>query len=36
VVQEIAAAGFRLVEDLDFLRTNYFLRFAPVEGSNSH
>ena len=29
VVREIEAAGFRLVEDRDFLRTNYFLRFVP-------
>ena len=30
VVREIEAIGFRLVEDRDFLRTNYFLRFVPV------
>lgn len=29
VVREIEASGFRLVEDRDFLRTNYFLRFVP-------
>jgi predicted methyltransferase len=28
VVHEIEATGFRLVEDRDFLRTNYFLRFV--------
>ena len=28
VVSEITAAGFRLVEDRDFLRSNYFLRFV--------
>jgi predicted methyltransferase len=28
VVQEIESAGFRLVEDSDFLRTNYYLRFV--------
>jgi predicted methyltransferase len=28
VVREIEAAGFRLVEDRDFLRSNYFLRFT--------
>ena len=28
VVQEIESAGFRLVEDSDFLKTNYFLRFV--------
>ena len=28
VVSEIEAAGFRLVDDLDFLRGNYFLRFV--------
>ncbi|MGD8853844.1 MAG: methyltransferase domain-containing protein [Gammaproteobacteria bacterium] len=28
VVREIEAAGFRLVEDRDFLRSNYFLRFS--------
>ena len=27
VVTEIESAGFRLTEDRDFLRTNYFLRF---------
>jgi ubiquinone/menaquinone biosynthesis C-methylase UbiE len=27
VVREIESAGFRLTEDRDFLRTNYFLRF---------
>jgi predicted methyltransferase len=31
VVQEIEAAGYRLVEDRDFLRTNYFLRFVPSQ-----
>jgi hypothetical protein len=31
VVQEIEAAGFRLVEDRDFLRTNYYLRFVPTK-----
>lgn len=30
VIGEIESAGFRLVEDRDLLRTNYFLRFAPV------
>ena len=30
VVSEIEAAGFRLVEDRDFLTTSYFLRFVPV------
>ena len=30
VVREIESYGFRLVEDLDFLKTNYFLRFVPV------
>jgi predicted methyltransferase len=30
VVGEIEAAGFRLVEDRDFLTTSYFLRFVPV------
>lgn len=29
-VGEIESAGFRLVEDNDFLRTNYFLRFVPA------
>jgi predicted methyltransferase len=28
VVKEMEAAGFRLVEDRDLLRTNYFLRFV--------
>jgi hypothetical protein len=27
VVQEIESVGFRLVEDSDLLKTNYFLRF---------
>ncbi len=31
VVREIEAAGFRLVEDRDFLRSNYVLRFVPAE-----
>jgi predicted methyltransferase len=31
VVREIEAAGFRLVETRDFLRRNYFPRFAPAE-----
>jgi predicted methyltransferase len=31
VVGEIESAGFRLVEDSDFLRTNYFLRFVPTQ-----
>jgi len=33
VVEEIKSAGFKLVEDNDLLRTNYFLRFvsAPVK-----
>ena len=30
VIREIESAGFRLVEDRDFLRSNYFLRFIPV------
>lgn len=30
VIREIESAGFRLVEDRDFLRSNYFLRFTPV------
>jgi predicted methyltransferase len=30
VIDEIESAGFRLVEDRDLLRTNYFLRFVPV------
>ncbi len=30
VVAEIESFGFRLVEDLDFLHTNYFLRFVPA------
>ena len=30
VVREIEATGFRLVEDRDFLRINYFLRFVPA------
>ncbi len=30
VIGEIESAGFRLVEDRDLLRTNYFLRFVPV------
>lgn len=36
VVREIEAVGFQLVEDRDFLRRNYFLRFVPVEDSNAH
>ena len=31
VVQEVESLGFRLVEDSDLLKTNYFLRFAPGE-----
>ena len=31
VVQEIESLGFRLVEDSDLLKTNYFLRFTPGE-----
>jgi predicted methyltransferase len=31
VVQEIESAGFRLVEDSDFLRTNYYLRFEVAQ-----
>ncbi len=34
VIGEIEASGFRLVEDRDFLRTNYFLRFVPVEADS--
>ena len=34
VIGEIEASGFRLVERRDFLRTNYFLRFVPVEGGS--
>lgn len=34
VVGEIEAAGFRLMEERDFLRSNYFLRFVAVEASN--
>lgn len=34
VIDEIEASGFRLVEDRDFLRTNYFLRFVPVEAAS--
>ena len=30
VVEEIKSAGFKLVEDNDLLRTNYFLRFVPA------
>ena len=30
VIDEIESAEFRLVEDRDLLRTNYFLRFVPV------
>jgi len=30
VVREIESSGFRLVEDRDFLKTNYFLRFVPA------
>jgi ubiquinone/menaquinone biosynthesis C-methylase UbiE len=30
VVREIESFGYRLVEDRDFLRTNYFLRFVPA------
>jgi hypothetical protein len=30
VVHEIESYGFRLVEDRDFLRSNYFLRFVPA------
>jgi SAM-dependent methyltransferase len=32
VVQEIESAGFRLVEDNDFLRSNYYLRFVLTPG----
>ena len=35
VVREIEAVGFQLVEDRDFLRRNYFLRFVPVEDSKA-
>ena len=31
VVQEIESLGFRLVEDSDLLKTNYFLRFGREE-----
>jgi predicted methyltransferase len=34
VVREIESAGFRLVEDRDFLKTNYFLRFMPARDSH--
>ncbi len=34
VIGEIEASGFRLVEDLDILRTSYFLRFVPDEGGS--
>jgi len=34
VVSEIEASGFRLVEDRDFLRTNYFLRFVPLKSGS--
>jgi ubiquinone/menaquinone biosynthesis C-methylase UbiE len=30
VVREMESYGFRLVEDRDFLRSNYFLRFVPA------
>lgn len=30
-VREIESTGFRLVEDDDFLRINYFLRFVPTQ-----
>lgn len=30
-IKEIEAAGFKLVEDNDLLRTNYFLRFMPTQ-----
>ena len=32
LVHEIESAGFQLVEDRDFLRTNYFLRFTAKQG----
>ncbi len=32
VIQEIEAAGFRLLEDSPLLHTNYLLRFAPQSG----
>lgn len=35
VVSEIEAAGFRLVDDLDFLRGNYFLRFVKIEAAGN-
>ena len=35
VVREIESVGFRLVEDRDFLRRNYFLRFAPDQDSDA-
>jgi predicted methyltransferase len=34
VIGEMEASGFRLVEDRDFLRTSYFLRFVPDEGGS--
>lgn len=30
VIKEIEAAGFKLIEEKEFLRTNYFLRFKKV------
>jgi predicted methyltransferase len=34
VVQEMAQAGFRLIEDKDFMRSNYFLRFRQSAPTN--
>ena len=34
VVEEIKSAGFKLAEDNDLLRTNYFLRFVPAPVEN--
>jgi hypothetical protein len=31
VIEEIAAAGFVLIDDKAFLQTNYFLEFCKVE-----
>lgn len=31
-IREIEAAGFRLIEDRDFLRENYFVKFEKADG----
>jgi ubiquinone/menaquinone biosynthesis C-methylase UbiE len=35
VIEEVQAAGFRLVDDQPLMRTNYFLEFIKLEGKGS-